>query len=809
MKLLSVAGVSPDSLRAFNRLQNATAQGMSFPLQGALNGVGADTFKPSALKTDRVQFSSTTASEAPTAEAILETTTKADRFGSFVEEIPLLELANKTIQQPSLAWDPHQKLWYMVRSQGVRTVHRNGEELPSYNFFAAPKDSARPVRRMEDTIATVAEALKAAAYDEKAKKTLTVIWGPRGSGKTMIVERLIGGFVNFAQDDRFATYTLAYANLPDEIVKRHKLESTPYFDADHKRYMSPYGINALYGLPLNTRTKLEGVLQEVQGKHPLKSDDGETFNYPIKLTAGFQRMSSPMDVIHEDLRRYYKQRSVPDDKIEATILKEHARAVRYIPNESARRGIARVIGLERNDVDVRELVGSANFAHEHSVFHYNYTQGAYFAAALGLLGIEEILKFERPHLLPILQLGGSREVKPTSGLPMNPVEAVIVGTTNPPEKGDREKDATLRATLSRMRFVASPYITEIDGVKEILDDTFVPTAKGMGVHINPNVTDTVSLLSVASSLSPPSDKSVFGPDTKPARVLIQKAYAYNGKHVKGVTNAQIREMRRDGNAKGEGMDGIAPRDLENITTAWLASEKVNRNKSVDSVGYLDFMDQLVKGEVRLESPMTEETDRRLKDLIPAVREEAETKIVEDVTEAVNQDPSTGLDNATRFALNYRAFVANEDTWSDQELTDGEPVNVDELFMRRVEAYLGHRFSDDDTDDKKLVAAPLPEQVRQLRIKTVASWTATLRDASNQGYGQMVMEDTAFREAIARVIGDATKAKVNPLSLKLNPRTTDEREAIDTLKARLKAKGYDDYGAQRAFEIWQKAKKPAN
>jgi serine protein kinase len=137
------------------------------------------------------------------------------------------EYLSMVIEEPSLSWLAHQRLYNMVRAFGVETDEDGREH---FKFFE------KELYGVEDALANVMDYLKGASLGSDVGKRILMLYGPPSSGKSQLVILLKRGLEEFTRTKEGAVY--AIADCPQH---ENPLHLVPF--SLRKDFLEEYGIH--------------------------------------------------------------------------------------------------------------------------------------------------------------------------------------------------------------------------------------------------------------------------------------------------------------------------------------------------------------------------------------------------------------------------------------------------------------------------------------------------------------------------------------------------------------------------------------
>jgi serine protein kinase len=500
--------------------------------------------------------------------------------------LTIQELVDKVEHEPRNVANPHQRIWTRVMDGKTSEVSDNlGGTITSYNFVTEPfGDDEDGLQGMEEPVNEIMDTLyQAAKGTEKAKSMILLVGGP-GSGKSTIINKLMASY----QEELVPQ--LKWINLPDHIAKAAHAGEQQY----KNEYEEPILFNPLMLLPKPLRKQI----QEVVNTNLKKQDPNSPF--PYKFTRGGLPPATVQ--IIDELKLFYKDKmpSATPAEIYNKVLAEHARVSFVTPDPVKRKAIGILEAEPPKYANPAHVVGEPHLAKSAALgasnpLAFDYLLGAANASSGGMLHLREGLKREAEDLLKLLMINEEGKAKAAEIGDIS-LQNMVWMDANFPEYFQKRGDDNLNAFFERTKIIYFTYPTDYKKETQICQKYFDPIAKWDNVKVAPHTYEIGSLWSVMTRLKIPGVAINESPDDiQKYSFLLGKAKLYSGEPINGLTLEQAREMKKTDKEQFEGLVGVSPRILKrNILPDMLTNKQVRQSKAMDGFLLLDSIENWLK-----------------------------------------------------------------------------------------------------------------------------------------------------------------------------------------------------------------------
>ena len=226
-------------------------------------------------------------------------------------------------------------------------------------------------------------------------------------------------------------------------------------------------------------------------------------------------------------------------------------------------GIGTFQPKDEKNQDSTELTGDINYRKiaeygsdtDPRAFNFD---GEFNIANRGMIEFIEVLKLDVAFLYELLGASQEHLIKPKK-FPQTFIDEVILGHTNEPEYRRLQNNEYMEALRDRTVKVDIPYITKLNEEIKIYEKDYNP-AKIRGKHIAPHTIEMAAMWAVLTRLEEPKKHNL---------TLMQKLKLYNGKTLPGFTEDNVKELRKEGRARGHGRHLAALRPGQDLERAGL------------------------------------------------------------------------------------------------------------------------------------------------------------------------------------------------------------------------------------------------
>lgn len=690
-------------------------------------------------------------------------------------------------QQPEALRNPHQRIWTRITQGGVTEVPHMGEAIRSFDFLRQPfGDDEDGLEGLEEPFNEIADALEQAAKGtEKAKSMILLVGGP-GSGKSTTINKLMAAY----QEELIPA--VKWVDLPEPIARQaHAGE-----EQVSSEFEDPVVYNPLLLLPKGVRKELQDSINAA-----LKARDPDS-PFPYKLTKGGVPPAS-VEII-DALKRYYKEKhpELSASEIYEKVLTNHAR-VHLVSPDPVRR---KAIGIQE-----AEPPKYANPAHMHGEPHlkksailgtsnalaFDYLLGAANASSGGMLHLREGLKREPEDLLKLLMINEEGKVKAAEIGDIS-VQNIVWMDANFPEYFEKRNNEALDAFFERTRIIYFTYPTDYKKESRIYKNYFDRFAKWDGLDVAPHTYDITALWAVMTRLKLRDVAINEAPESlQEYDFLLKKAKLYSGEPVDGISLEQARQWKKEDKEQFEGLVGVSPRIMKrNVLSDILTHPQVKKAKAVDGFLVLDAIEDWLKFKNR-EVRISDEVDKpKYLYLVQVAREELKKKVITDVDDVLlpeqefNREISTYLDNVRVYGNAVRklerAQMANNQGVSVPLGTFRKTIDDVNRLLQPLE--LGGRLTEPEEAHHYRMAL-----YERMLAAEKAGMTFELDSRNKLRDGLLAMRRRDVLEAYPLIPVDAVRLDDVP--------SEGARKVLAPVVDTLKRKGYPEPSALKALRVY--------
>lgn len=536
-------------------------------------------------------------------------------------------------EDPALARNAWQRMADMIAHHGRTTAGRG--EVPRWRLFDDPLGRERlgdpdvssgpdAIFGLDASLHELVMTIRAGARGLGPERRMILLHGPVGSAKSTIARLLKRGLEHYSTLPEGAIYTF------DWVV-------------DGETIPSPMNQDPLLLCPPEIRAAIEGQLNERAQREDRIRIEGE-----LDPVSQFW--------LAEMLRR-------EDGSFERAM--EHVRVRRFEFSESRRVGIGTFQPKDEKNQDSTELTGDLNYrkiaeyGSDSDPRAFNF-DGEFNVANRGMLEFIEVLKLDVAFLYDLLGATQEHLIKPKK-FQATHIDEVILGHTNEPEFRKLQSNELMEAFRDRTIRIDVPYNLRVQDEAEIHRRRFGRRG-APGRRLAPHSLEVASLWAVLTRLEDPKH---------PTLGRLQKARAYDGEEVQGLTADDVRDLQAA--APREGLDGISPRYVQDrIATCLVADKRV--------IGPRDVLDAIEAGLGVHSMVASEEQRKQYRELVAVVRDAYDGIIREEVEAAIAADEEALDRLCAKYLDNVRAYTTRERVEGD----DGVLRDPDERLMRSVE-----------------------------------------------------------------------------------------------------------------------------
>lgn len=412
-------------------------------------------------------------------------------------------------------------------------------------------------------------------------------------------------------------------------------------------------------------------------------------------------------------------------------------------SEQMRNGIGTFQPSDEKAQDISELIGSVNMSKLHMygeadprAYEYN---GELQAANGGLIEYIEMLKCSTKFHYVLITIAQEQLIK-VPRFPQTHIDVLLLAHTNQSEFDSFKSDPKNEALHDRIYPVFVPYNLRVrDEIK--IYEKMIRESDFAHMHISPRALEVAAQFAVLTRLTESSKVSN----------LIEKMKIYNGESTKEFKKEEVdvKSLRQEGKANGEGMSGISPRFIINaLNVAMGAKSKKECINTIDVI-------KALKTNFNHHIGISEEDVDRYINMLTGDKDSVASEYKEFAKEEVNMAFLYAYDEQAqalfdRYMVNATAFVKKDKVLDP--LTE-DLKDPDEKIMRSIEELIG-----------------VPENSKEEFRKGVFVWKA---DKLEQGEKFTYNDYDPLRQAIQKkLVGDLK----NFVSLSLADTTTTDPKA---------------------------------
>ncbi len=549
--------------------------------------------------------------------------------GTFEEYLGLVA------ENPRALRSAFQRVFDMILSFGKEDYSEHKEKIVKYNFFSDPLgDGQDAVYGLDRSLMVLVNVLSSAARLYGTEKRVLLLHGPVGSSKSTIVRLIKRGMEHYSRSDEGALYTFSWV-LPGD-------------DGENETHPCPMHEEPLRLIPAENRAAaLDRLLDEKRDGHPIAIDGA---------LCPFCRFT-----MKELLNRY---------EGDWNRVMGHVKVRRILLSEQDRVGIGTFQPKDEKNQDSTELTGDINYAKiaqygsdsDPRAFNFD---GEFNIANRGVVEFIEVLKLDVAFLYDLLGASQEHSIKPKK-FAQTDIDEVIIGHTNEPEYRKLQNNEFMEALRDRTVKIDVPYCTRLDDEIRIYEKDY---GEIEGKHMAPHTIELAGMWAVLTRLEEPKNAKL---------TPIQKLKLYNGKTLPGFTEDNIRELKAE--AMREGLTGISPRYVQDKLSNALVDDTHDA-----CVNPFMVINELDRGLDHHSLISDEETRKRYRELIAAVKQEYEDVAKNEVQRAICADEESIQKLCANYIDNIKAYTQKERVRNRYTNQDEEP---DERLMRSIEEKIG-------------------------------------------------------------------------------------------------------------------------
>src|SRR5712691_11029939 len=622
-------------------------------------------------------------------------------------------------ENPRVTRTAFQRIYDMILSHGKTEYIDNKKKLIRYHFFHDEHFGGRDaVYGLDVPLMKLVNVFKSAAQAYGTEKRVILLHGPVGSSKSTIVRLLKKGLEEYSRTPDGALYTFLW--VLDRKGEGGKGQET---------YHTPMNEDPLLLIPEDWREK---VFADISPP--------DSFQIPTRGD-----LCPASRLIFRELMAEYKG--------DFAKVMSHVRVKRLLLSEKDRVGIGTFQPKDEKNQDSTELTGDVNYrkiaeyGSDSDPRAFNF-DGEFNIANRGVIEFIEVLKLDVAFLYDLLGASQEHKIKPKK-FPQTDIDEVIIGHTNEPEYRRLQSNEFMEALRDRTVKIDIPYITRLSEEIKIYEKDY-NRLRIRGNHIAPHTIEMAAMWAVLTRLEEPK---------KAELTLLQKLKLYNGKTLPGMTEDNVKELRKE--AAREGMEGISPRYIQDKISNALVSEREER--CINPFMVLNELEGGLKHHSLINS---EEQRKRYRDLLAVVKQEYEDIVKNEVQRAISADEDSISRLCSNYVDNVKAYTQKERVRNKYTGQDEEP---DERLMRSIE---------DKID--------IPENRKDDFRREIMNYIGAL---AVEGKTFNYKTNERLHKALELKLFEDQKDSIKLTSLVSSVVDKDTQEKIDVVKSRLKK----DYG----------------
>lgn len=649
---------------------------------------------------------------------------------------------DEVVQNPEISRNAHQRFADMFDYYGTEY----NEEWEILEYKLASEDPLNDGeyqfygREVHESIHNFVNKIKSGARGLGPERRIKLLLGPVGSGKSAFDKLVRSYFENYTLKEEGRMYTFRWIDLCSVISDQ---------DPSDDVVKSPMNQDPLTLIPKVQRQEIIEEMNE-NHSHPYNIEHNQELDPESEFY-----MDKLMEYYNEDLKK---------------VLENHIEIVRLVANENKRECVETFEPKDKKNQDETELTGDVNYSKlavygesDPRAFDYG---GAFCNANRGLFSGEELFKLQREFLYDFLHATQEQTIKPKNN-PRIDIDQVIVGRTNLPEYQDKREDQKMEAFMDRTERVDFPYILSYENESKI-HEKHISNADIPEVYIEPHTLEMTALFTVLTRIYEPSDQNIR---------TLQKALVYNGTGDDDIDEDKLRDEAKESGDLSEGLFGISSRVTSDEVSAAIMDETLSSMDS-DSANLfpLTVFDYL-EDNLGTRGSVDEEKLDKYMSYLEVVREEYESRAVDDVREALAYDPEEIQSQGEKYLDHVMAYI--DDTTVEDDLTRQER-EPDEKFLRSVEEKL------DIPEDRK-------DDFRQ----EVSNWVSR---RAREGQSFDPTDNERLQRALEKKIWEEKKHNINFRALISSGDVEEKEDANQWIQTLVDKKGYSRQGAKDVLEF---------
>jgi len=655
------------------------------------------------------------------ASDLIKKFTVADKYQELTWLGSFAEYLDKVKQDPQIVRNAYQRVYDMITEKGFTKNKRFREEVRHWNFFddaqGGGKDS---IFGIDSELDKLVNLFKSGAEGHGIDRRILLMHGPVGSSKSTIARSLKKGLERYSKEDAGALYTFSWKD-PES--------------------------NEFIPCPMH--------------EEPLKLIPEEIREEFVSQLMGDAKPCYPVTTHRGDLdpacRKYFNHYMEMCNGDWERLVTECIQVRRLIISEKDRSGIGTYQPKDEKSQDATELTGDINYrkiakyGSDSDPRAFNF-DGEFNVANRGIIEFVEVLKLETAFLYDLLGATQEKMIKPRK-FAQTAIDEVILGHTNNPEYRRLQNNELMEAFRDRTIKLDIPYNLLLSDEVKIYERDFKDVKK----HIAPHTLRVGSMWAVLTRLKDPKDTNL-----KP----IQKLKLYDGKTLPGYTMDNVQELMADGLERGEGMDGISPRFIQDKISNALSSHKYTH------LNPFILMSEISEGLKNTALIANKDLRQKYEAHLADVKEEYMDIVKNEVQRAICADEEAIGRLCSNYVENVRAFCQKEKI---KNKYTGQEQEADEILMRSIEEKIDIPKSRKDDFRRELL-----NYIGALAI-----------DGKKFHYD----DNERLHKALELKLFEDSRHTINLNQLANNVVDVDTQEKIDVVKARLiKNYGYNEESA---------------
>jgi serine protein kinase len=712
-------------------------------------------------------------------DSLFRSTFQADQAIRTSEIIPIEQLFQKIMKDPSPVIAPHQRLYRAIMKEGQGAPKDIlGKTVPTYKAFTNVLGGVEEAH--QELMDLLSDGLDG---NEKGRRAIVLLGGP-GSGKTETVNILKRLLINSTKTIN-PIYILKWENLPSNILKLSEGEGAEDID--------PKLSNPLLLYPLETRQHIQDSLnQKFQKK----------LGFPIfSLTE--EELSGRSGKIRDLLVAKYQKEVKKEHQdwdesavlLEATnrVIKNHARAQRVVFREDV--GIGYVEGKDANHFDPTVIsgdvhpAGEARYGSAQDPRAFDYGRSDIIKGQGGLVHFDEMLKTKDTHLNSLLQIAQEGRAKGVAGI-REKICTVLLGTSNLREYVNLRKKDSNGPLFERIVVVKFRYPRNKNDELAIYKNSFLPQAKQQHIYVAPHALETAALFSVMTRLTVPNGEK--------KEILPVKADLYAGEFGKyhDVPMATVAKWKSSGEtnyedeSKEEGFVGISTRLMRDFLTGLKHSQFIGEpgsERTLDGFAMVKALRYELEnnGLFKLSNAKQREEYDQILNLAQERLEEAVSEDVKAVIESDEEQLHAAYDNYTNRVT----------AWADLNLNSASFVSVNERGLKET---LAQAVTEMEKIEKEcgLMTAEARENHRYALAAKIAQNKINKRPNSLE-------DNPKLKKAILTVLTRSLQMGIPTEALKAANPDEKQKAHQDRFYTLMAKKGYNRTAAYNALECYER------